>query len=240
MRLLDRALEGDISLLTQIKESDQDTEGQITTHHNTMPRSFQRFFYIHPPSSPSNNDLANKHVQAVNLKEVNYVFAYCTLPKHCHTNHTQSQSQYFKNELRSLSRGLQPHILDLSDVLTERPSQYARRLEDISPIFKNLHHHFNLLPLHIRSAQHSFIHLNFGYKKEGKLWKTSEGTFTTIKGVGVLVSLLALTFTIYVSLESREKAIVVGVSSWRITGYQGASKGPSASATAAPGNKYVK
>ncbi|CAL5352061.1 unnamed protein product [Camellia sinensis] len=33
----------------------------------------------------------------------------------------------FKNELRTLNRELQLHILELADVLIERPSQYARR-----------------------------------------------------------------------------------------------------------------
>ncbi|KAG5552265.1 hypothetical protein RHGRI_010370 [Rhododendron griersonianum] len=54
----------------------------------------------------------------------------------------------FKNELRSLNRELQLHILELADVLVERPSQYARRVEDISLIFKNLHHLLNSLRPH--------------------------------------------------------------------------------------------
>lgn len=54
----------------------------------------------------------------------------------------------FKKELRSLNRELQLHILELSDVLVERPSQYARRVEDISLIFKNLHHLLNSLRPH--------------------------------------------------------------------------------------------
>ncbi|BBN67919.1 Mediator complex, subunit Med7 [Prunus dulcis] len=41
------------------------------------------------------------------------------------------------NELRSLNRELQLHILELADILVERPSQYARTVEDISLIFKN-------------------------------------------------------------------------------------------------------
>ncbi|XP_071690439.1 mediator of RNA polymerase II transcription subunit 7a isoform X2 [Rutidosis leptorrhynchoides] len=54
----------------------------------------------------------------------------------------------FKKELRSLNRELQLHILELADVLIERPSQYARRVEDISLIFKNLHHLLNSLRPH--------------------------------------------------------------------------------------------
>ncbi|EXB29325.1 Putative mediator of RNA polymerase II transcription subunit 7 [Morus notabilis] len=56
----------------------------------------------------------------------------------------------FKKELRSLNRELQLHILELADVLVERPSQYARRVEDISLIFKNLHHLLNSLRPHQR------------------------------------------------------------------------------------------
>ncbi|URE40685.1 Mediator of RNA polymerase II transcription subunit [Musa troglodytarum] len=54
----------------------------------------------------------------------------------------------FKRELTSLNRELQLHILELADVLVERPSQYARRVEDISLIFKNLHHLLNSLRPH--------------------------------------------------------------------------------------------
>ena len=54
----------------------------------------------------------------------------------------------FKKELRSLNRELQLHILELADVLVERPSQYARRVEEISLIFKNLHHLLNSLRPH--------------------------------------------------------------------------------------------
>lgn len=50
--------------------------------------------------------------------------------------------------MRSLNRELQLHILELADVLIERPSQYARRVEDISLIFKNLHHLLNSLRPH--------------------------------------------------------------------------------------------
>nr|XP_027088112.1 mediator of RNA polymerase II transcription subunit 7b-like isoform X2 [Coffea arabica] len=54
----------------------------------------------------------------------------------------------FKKELRALNRELQLHILELADILIERPSQYARRVEDISLIFKNLHHLLNSLRPH--------------------------------------------------------------------------------------------
>lgn len=37
----------------------------------------------------------------------------------------------FKKELRFLNRELQLHILELADIFVERPSQYARKVEDI-------------------------------------------------------------------------------------------------------------
>lgn len=54
----------------------------------------------------------------------------------------------YKKELKGLNRDLQLHLLELADVLVERPSQYARRVEDISLIFKNLHHLLNSLRPH--------------------------------------------------------------------------------------------
>ncbi|XP_065857751.1 mediator of RNA polymerase II transcription subunit 7a-like [Euphorbia lathyris] len=63
----------------------------------------------------------------------------------------------FKKELRALNRELQLHILELADVLVERPSQYARRVEDISLIFKNLHHLLNSLRPH--QARATLIHI---------------------------------------------------------------------------------
>ncbi|ONK67699.1 uncharacterized protein A4U43_C05F2810 [Asparagus officinalis] len=63
----------------------------------------------------------------------------------------------FKKELRALNRELQLHILELADVLVERPSQYARRVEEISLIFKNLHHLLNSLRPH--QARATLIHI---------------------------------------------------------------------------------
>ncbi|KAL2464762.1 Mediator of RNA polymerase II transcription subunit 7b [Forsythia ovata] len=63
----------------------------------------------------------------------------------------------FKKELRSLNRELQLHLLELADVLVERPSQYARRVEDISLIFKNLHHLLNSMRPH--QARATLIHI---------------------------------------------------------------------------------
>ncbi|PPS07596.1 hypothetical protein GOBAR_AA13068 [Gossypium barbadense] len=63
----------------------------------------------------------------------------------------------FKKELRSLNRELQLHILELADVLVERPSQYARQVEEISLIFKNLHHLLNSLRPH--QARATLIHI---------------------------------------------------------------------------------
>lgn len=63
----------------------------------------------------------------------------------------------FKKELRSLNRELQLHILELADILVDRPSQYARRVEEISLIFKNLHHLLNSLRPH--QARATLIHI---------------------------------------------------------------------------------
>ncbi|XP_020420557.1 mediator of RNA polymerase II transcription subunit 7a [Prunus persica] len=63
----------------------------------------------------------------------------------------------FKKELRSLNRELQLHILELADILVERPSQYARSVEDISLIFKNLHDLLNSLRPH--QARATLIHI---------------------------------------------------------------------------------
>ncbi|WVZ69637.1 hypothetical protein U9M48_018396 [Paspalum notatum var. saurae] len=63
----------------------------------------------------------------------------------------------FKKELRTLNRELQLHILELADILVERPSQYARRVEGIRIIFKNLHHLLNSLRPH--QARATLIHM---------------------------------------------------------------------------------
>ncbi|EPS69953.1 hypothetical protein M569_04810 [Genlisea aurea] len=63
----------------------------------------------------------------------------------------------FRKELRSLNRELQLYLLELADVLVERPSQYARRVEDISVIAKNLHHLLNSLRPH--QARATLIHI---------------------------------------------------------------------------------
>ncbi|CAH2074376.1 unnamed protein product [Thlaspi arvense] len=63
----------------------------------------------------------------------------------------------YKKELRSLNRELQLHILELADVLVERPSQYAKRIGEISSIFKNLHHLLNSLRPH--QARATLIHI---------------------------------------------------------------------------------
>ncbi|CAN6232695.1 unnamed protein product [Urochloa humidicola] len=63
----------------------------------------------------------------------------------------------FKEELRTLNRELQLHILELADIFVERPSQYARRVEDISIIFHNLHHLLNSLRPH--QARATLIHM---------------------------------------------------------------------------------
>ncbi|KAG2575820.1 mediator of RNA polymerase II transcription subunit 7a-like [Panicum virgatum] len=63
----------------------------------------------------------------------------------------------FKKQLRTLNRELQLHILELADILVERPSQYARRVEDISLIFQNLNHLLKSLRPH--QARATLIHM---------------------------------------------------------------------------------
>eukprot|EP00850_Spirogloea_muscicola_P003378 SM000013S26547 [mRNA] locus=s13:944204:945667:- [translate_table: standard] len=63
----------------------------------------------------------------------------------------------FKKELRTLSRELLLVLLELVDVLVERPSQYARRVEDMGLLLKNIHHLLNLLRPH--QARATIIHL---------------------------------------------------------------------------------
>ncbi|OEL31920.1 Mediator of RNA polymerase II transcription subunit 7b, partial [Dichanthelium oligosanthes] len=62
-----------------------------------------------------------------------------------------------KKDLRTLNRELQLHILELADILLERPSQYACRIEDISLILRNLHHLLNSLRPH--QARATLIHM---------------------------------------------------------------------------------
>ncbi|XP_078446504.1 mediator of RNA polymerase II transcription subunit 7a-like [Wolffia australiana] len=63
----------------------------------------------------------------------------------------------YKKELKALNRELQLHFLELADVLVDRPSQYARSAEDISLIFKNLHHLLNSIRPH--QARATLIHI---------------------------------------------------------------------------------
>ncbi|XP_038877246.1 mediator of RNA polymerase II transcription subunit 7-like [Benincasa hispida] len=80
-------------------------------------------------------------------------------PKQTHLANTIICGSFsdFKKELRALNRELQLHILELADILVERPSQYARRVEEISLIFKNLHHLLNSLRPH--QARATLIHI---------------------------------------------------------------------------------
>ncbi|KAL3677773.1 hypothetical protein R1sor_020729 [Riccia sorocarpa] len=63
----------------------------------------------------------------------------------------------YKKELRLLNRELSFQFLELSDVLVERPSQYARRVEDMGLILRNMHHLLNSLRPH--QARSTVIHL---------------------------------------------------------------------------------
>ncbi|CAM6090071.1 unnamed protein product [Calypogeia fissa] len=63
----------------------------------------------------------------------------------------------YKKELRSLNRELCLQFLELADVLVERPSQYARRVEDMGLILRNMHHLLNSLRPH--QARATLIHM---------------------------------------------------------------------------------
>jgi mediator of RNA polymerase II transcription subunit 7 len=63
----------------------------------------------------------------------------------------------YKKELRSLNRELCLQFLELADVLVERPSQYARRVEDMGLILRNMHHLLNSLRPH--QAKATLIHM---------------------------------------------------------------------------------
>ncbi|KAJ7527984.1 hypothetical protein O6H91_16G079500 [Diphasiastrum complanatum] len=63
----------------------------------------------------------------------------------------------YKKELKALNRELLLQVLELIDVLVERPSQYARRVEDVALIFRNLHHLLNSLRPH--QARATLIHI---------------------------------------------------------------------------------
>lgn len=62
-----------------------------------------------------------------------------------------------KSELRSLSTELGLMLLELIDTCVQRPSQYARRVEDISLLLKNIHHLLNSLRPH--QARATLIHV---------------------------------------------------------------------------------
>lgn len=63
----------------------------------------------------------------------------------------------YKKELKTLNRELMFQILELADVLVERPSQYARRVEDVSLILRNMHHLLNSIRPH--QARATLIHI---------------------------------------------------------------------------------
>eukprot|EP00249_Psilotum_nudum_P013150 c24180_g1_i1 orf=464-976(+) len=63
----------------------------------------------------------------------------------------------YKKELKSLSRELMLLTLELADVLVERPSQYARRVEDMALVLRNIHHLLNSLRPH--QARATLIHM---------------------------------------------------------------------------------
>jgi mediator of RNA polymerase II transcription subunit 7 len=59
-----------------------------------------------------------------------------------------------KNEMWTLNKDLQLQIVELAEILVDKPSQYAPRVEDISLIFNNLHHIMNSLWPHQVSFDH--------------------------------------------------------------------------------------
>jgi mediator of RNA polymerase II transcription subunit 7 len=56
--------------------------------------------------------------------------------------------------MRTLNRDLQLHIVEVAEILVDKSSQYARRVENISLIFKNLYHIMNSLRPHQVSFDH--------------------------------------------------------------------------------------
>ncbi|XP_062005837.1 receptor-like protein 7 [Rosa rugosa] len=96
-----------------------------------------------------NLEVERDSVIVVHLMQLN---SYDTHPPGTLLSNFKSMMQFFdcylKKELKSLNRELQLHILELADILVERPSQYARRVEEIFLIFKNLHHLLNSLRPH--------------------------------------------------------------------------------------------
>ncbi|KAL4197701.1 hypothetical protein AMTRI_Chr04g189600 [Amborella trichopoda] len=73
----------------------------------------------------------------------------------------------YKKELRALNRELQLHLLGLADVLVERPSQYAWRVEEISLIFWNLDHLLNSLrPHQVRATLIHILELQIQCRKQ--------------------------------------------------------------------------
>lgn len=63
----------------------------------------------------------------------------------------------YKQELKQLNRELVLNMLELADVLVDRPSQYARRVEDMGLILRNMHHLLNSLRPH--QARATLIHI---------------------------------------------------------------------------------
>lgn len=59
-----------------------------------------------------------------------------------------SRHAAFKQELTALNRELIIQYLDLLDVLITQPSSYARDVEAISTIFRNMHFLLNTLRTH--------------------------------------------------------------------------------------------
>eukprot|EP00252_Welwitschia_mirabilis_P022616 TRINITY_DN6170_c0_g4_i1.p1 TRINITY_DN6170_c0_g4~~TRINITY_DN6170_c0_g4_i1.p1 ORF type:complete len:171 (+),score=40.43 TRINITY_DN6170_c0_g4_i1:183-695(+) len=73
----------------------------------------------------------------------------------------------YKKELKALNRELLFQMLELADVLVERPSQYARRVEDLALIFKNLFHLLNSLrPYQARSTLIHILESQIERRKE--------------------------------------------------------------------------
>eukprot|EP00898_Chlorokybus_atmophyticus_P007581 jgi/Chlat1/7824/Chrsp66S07275 len=63
----------------------------------------------------------------------------------------------FRGELHRLNRSLLFSFIDLIKVLAEHPSQYARRIEDMGLILRNMHHLLNALRPH--QARATLVHM---------------------------------------------------------------------------------
>ncbi|CAH2079744.1 unnamed protein product [Thlaspi arvense] len=77
----------------------------------------------------------------------------------------------YKKELQWLNRKIQLHILELADVLVERPSQYAK----IAKYLRSSRICISILYGLTKREQRLFTLQSFKFNRESKLWKTVRG-----------------------------------------------------------------